>query len=97
MTKIGIDPDVAKQRSRVALAGRRKDPEALAHARLALAEAKLAAYITETVNAAPAPLSSEQRARLTLLLRPAGGGDALLAVTSPDAELAEMNGGGDRA
>jgi hypothetical protein len=49
------------------------DPE-LAAARLNLREARVAAYITRTVNAAP-PLTSEQRNRLAQLLH-AGATDA---------------------
>ncbi len=77
LPSIGIDPAVAHARSRVGVAARLKDATALTDARRSLAEAKLAAYITETVNAAP-PLTNEQRARIACLLAPidSGGGRA---------------------
>jgi len=71
MSPIGINPDVARQRSRVAVAHRQHDPAAITVARRDLAEAKLADYITRTVDAAPA-LTTDQRDRLAALLR--GGG-----------------------
>ena len=58
------------QRARVAALSRSRtddDPE-LIDARRTLAADRLAAYIQQTVDAAP-PLSSDQRDRLALLLR----------------------------
>ena len=72
MTGVGIDPGVAKARSRVAVAVRRRDPEARREAQRELAAAKIADFIQRTVDSAP-PLSREQLDRLGLLLR---GGDA---------------------
>lgn len=72
MAKIGIDPEVAKTRSRVAVASRRGDTLSLADARRDLAAAKIADYIERVVGEAP-DLSGQQRDRLALLLR---GSDA---------------------
>ena len=58
-------------------------------ARRELAEAKIHAYIAETVAAAP-PLTAEQRQRLTALLRP----DAATPAARP---VARPLGGGDAA
>lgn len=63
-----MDPQVALTRSRVAVAARRRDELGVVSARRDLAEAKLADYITRTVDAAP-PLTDEQADRLALLLR----------------------------
>lgn len=64
-------------RARVAALSRSRsadDPDLL-DARRDLHEARLAAYITATVDAAP-PLTSDQRDRLALLLRGGGSDDA---------------------
>lgn len=60
--------EVARTRSRVAVATRLGTPEEQAAARREHAAAKLADYIKRTVDAAP-PLTEEQRSRLASLLR----------------------------
>lgn len=66
---------VARAKSRVGVAARRGDQQALADARRELAEAKIDAYVKKVVAEAPA-FTDEQRARLAALFRPAlsGGG-----------------------
>jgi hypothetical protein len=59
----------AKARSDVAVAHRKKDPEAIAKARRDFNELKLAEHIARALAEAP-PLTNEQRARLAGLLRP---------------------------
>ena len=66
--------EVARTRSRVAVASRLGSPEDVAQARRDHAAAKLADTIERTVAAAP-PLTPEQLDRLAGLLR-AGGGSA---------------------
>lgn len=73
MPSIGIDPNVARTRARVAVATRRGDSNALTDARREHAESLLAAYITKVVAKAP-PLTEEQRHRIAALLTAAGGG-----------------------
>jgi hypothetical protein len=63
---------VLTARSKLGVASRRADPNQIAAARQELAAAKLEAYIAKVVAEAP-PLSPEQRDRLSLLFRPAGG------------------------
>lgn len=69
--------EVLKARAAVGVAARRRDPAAERAARRDLAAAKLAAYVSETVAAAP-PLTATQRARIVRLLHGAptarGGG-----------------------
>lgn len=60
------DP-VVMARSRLGVAVRRKDRDAVAEARQDLHEAKLQRAIEETLAAAP-PLSPERRARLARML-----------------------------
>lgn len=62
-----IHPEVALSRSRLGLAARWGDTEAIAEARRDLAAAKLQASIERTLAEAP-ELSPEQRARLAALL-----------------------------
>lgn len=68
-----MSSDVLRAKSALGVATRRGDTEAIATARSELAAANLAAYVKKTVNAAP-PLTPEQLARVSALLRPAGGG-----------------------
>lgn len=70
-----MHPDVARARSRKAVAHRRGDSEAIREAGRDLAAAKLEDYIRRTVESAP-DLSDEQRSRLAALLAPrtVGGG-----------------------
>lgn len=63
--------EVARTRSRVAVATRLGTPSDVTEARRAHATAKLADYIRKTVDEAP-PLTDAQRDRLASLLR--GGG-----------------------
>lgn len=58
---------LAKARSRVAVAHKRGDPQAIEDARRAFAEAKIADYLKRTLAAAP-PLHDEQRRKLVALL-----------------------------
>lgn len=67
-----MHPDVAKARSRKAVAHRRGDQAAIIEAGRDLAAAKIEDYIRRTVEAAP-PLTVAQRDRLAVILR---GGDA---------------------
>lgn len=70
-----MSSDILAARSRVALAVRRRDPEAERDARRDLAAAKLEAYAARVVAEAP-PLTEAQRDRITALLAPSriGGG-----------------------
>jgi len=68
------DPSRRVLQSRHAAARRWHRPDADDLAR-ALTEARLTDYITRTVAAAP-PLTSDQRDRLALLLRPTSGAAA---------------------
>lgn len=70
-----LNPEVARTRSRVAVAHRFHDPVAILEARREHAAAKLEDYIRRTVDAAP-PLSPEQRERLAALLRGGSRNDA---------------------
>jgi len=67
-----IDPEVARRRSRLAVAHRRHDAVAVVEAQRALAAANIAAYVERTVAAAP-PLTGEQRDKLVSLLHAGGG------------------------
>lgn len=60
--------DIARARSRKAVAHRRGDEHAIVEAGRDLAAAKLEDYIRRTVESAP-PLTPEQRDRLAVLLR----------------------------
>ena len=62
-----IIPRIVDARSRLGVAARRRDPEAIAEARRDLAAANIAAHIRKIVDDAP-PLSAEQRAELAALL-----------------------------
>jgi hypothetical protein len=69
---------LAKARSDVGVAARRKDQAALEAARRDFATEKIANYVTRVLDAAP-PLTDEQRTRLAELLRPiriAGGANS---------------------
>jgi hypothetical protein len=71
---------LAKARSQVAVAHRRKDPEAIEAAYRDFAAEKIAAYVDRVLATAP-PLTDDQRSRLVELLRPVrlrrtGGNDA---------------------
>lgn len=69
---------LAKARSQVAVAHRKRDPEAIEDANRDFATEKIADYVTRVLDSAP-PLSDEQRCRLAELLRPVrrlGGPDA---------------------
>jgi hypothetical protein len=61
---------LAKARSQVGVAHRRKDPQAIEAARRDFAAEKIASYISEVVAAAP-PFTPEQVDRLRVLLEPA--------------------------
>jgi hypothetical protein len=76
---------LAKARSEVAVAHRKKDPQAIEAARRDFATEKLADYIQRVVAAAP-PLTDEQRVRLAELLTPARQAIA-------EKRLAELGGG----
>lgn len=65
--------EIARTRSRIAVAARQGTPEQQAEARRDHAAAKLRDYITRVVDAAP-PLTEAQRADLAALLR--GGATA---------------------
>lgn len=65
--------DLQLLRAAVARATKTGDTETITEARRVLAAEKIAAYIAETVAAAP-PLTAEQRDRLAGLLRHAAGG-----------------------
>jgi hypothetical protein len=69
---------LAKARSQVAVAHRKKDPQAIQAARQDFAAAKIEAYIEKTLAAAP-ELEPEQLTKLAELLKPvrihARGGD----------------------
>lgn len=66
-----MDPEIARHRSRKALAHRRGDPAAIESSARDLAVAKLRAYITRTVAVAP-PLTPDQRETLAALLNSGG-------------------------
>jgi len=66
MSKRRVDPDLARQRSRVAIAVRDGHPDA-DQRRAALREAVLAKHIQEAISAAP-PFTPEQIDRLRSLL-----------------------------
>lgn len=68
-----MDSNVAMQRSRVAVAHRRHDSEAIRSATRDLAAAKLSDYVARIVAEAP-PLTGAQCDRIAALLR--GGPDA---------------------
>jgi hypothetical protein len=68
---------LAKARSDVAVAHRRRDPRAIEEARQRFATEKIADHIKRVLAQAP-PLTDEQRAKLAELLRPVrtrNGGD----------------------
>jgi hypothetical protein len=67
--------EVARTRSRVAVATRCGSPEEVAQARRDHAAARLEDFIRKTVDQAP-PLTSAQRDRLTTLLLTGGAHDA---------------------
>lgn len=67
-----LSPELARTRSKVALAHRRNDPTEIEQARRDHAAEKIAECIRRTVESAP-PLTAEQRDRLVRLLR---SGDA---------------------
>lgn len=73
MSTYRIDSEVAKTRSRIAVATRRGNPEEIEEARRDHAAASIAAHIAKVVAEAP-ELSAAQRDRLASLLR--GGGRA---------------------
>ncbi|MGO2780089.1 hypothetical protein [Glutamicibacter arilaitensis] len=64
--------EVLQARAALGVASRRGDKGAIESARRDLAAAKLAAYAEKIINEAP-PLTMEQRARISGLLRPTGG------------------------
>ncbi|MFC5998282.1 hypothetical protein ACFP6A_06025 [Quadrisphaera sp. GCM10027208] len=63
-----MHPKIAKTRSRVGVAYRTGDPQAIAEASRDHAAAKIETFIERTLAAAP-PLTDEQRDKLALLLR----------------------------
>jgi hypothetical protein len=65
-----VDPRVHSAQGRLANACRRKDrtPESVAAARTALNEAKVQAWVEQTLATAPPNLSPETEARLARLL-----------------------------
>jgi hypothetical protein len=63
---------VISARSRLGVAARRADPDAIESARQELAAAKLEAYVAKVVATAP-PLTPEQSRIIAALLYPAGG------------------------
>lgn len=69
--------EVLQARAAVGVAARRRDPAAERAARRDLAAAKLAAFVSQTIAAAP-PLTNAQRDRIVHLLRadPTPGGEA---------------------
>lgn len=64
--------EILRARSALGNASRRGNTEEVADARRDLAAAKLAAYAEKIISEAP-PLTMEQRARISGLLRPTGG------------------------
>lgn len=64
--------EVLQARAALGVASRRGDSEKINDARRDLAAAKLAAYAEKIIDEAP-PLTNEQRARISGLLRPTGG------------------------
>ncbi|MGP5287854.1 hypothetical protein [Glutamicibacter arilaitensis] len=65
--------EVVQARAALGSASRWGTQESINDARRDLAAANIAAYVKKAVDAAP-PLTSEQRARISGLLRPAAGG-----------------------
>jgi hypothetical protein len=63
----------AKARSDLAVAHRRRDPQAIEEAKSRFYEEKIAAWLQQQLAAAP-PLTEEQRVRLAELLLPAMNG-----------------------
>jgi hypothetical protein len=82
---------LAKARSDVGVAHRKRDPAAIEDARRNFATEKIADYIERVLAAAP-PLRDDQRTRLGELLRPARQTPDRNAVVQ--SRIAELDGGG---
>ena len=76
-------PDkVLSARSRLGVASRRADPEAVVAARRELAAAKLEAYVAKVVAEAP-PLTGEQSRIIAAMLTPGEGNPSATAQSMP--------------